>query len=97
MSILHRHWSPMDGVDTMRRWWRYGERCPRVWREGTTSDQEATPSGLGQHLQVVKQRENGRVVGVKAKTIYGDEREVLCLLGQSTSYVERTNLTARAT
>jgi hypothetical protein len=35
---------------------------------------------------MVKQRHNGRVIGVKAKTIYGeDEREVLELLGQSTS------------
>jgi hypothetical protein len=39
-----------------------------------------------QYLQMVKQRHNGRVIGVKAKTIYGeDEREVLKLLGQSTS------------
>ena len=45
---------------------------------------------------MVKQRENGRVMGVKAKTIYGDEREVLeKLSGASTSYVERTNLTSR--
>ena len=29
------------------------------------------------------------------KTIYGDEREVLELLGATTSYVERTNLTSR--
>jgi len=35
------------------------------------------------------------MIGVKAKTIYGEEREVLALLGQSTSYVERTNLTSR--
>lgn len=48
-----------------------------------------------QYLQMVKQRENGRVIGVEAKTIYGDEREVLELLGGSTSYVERTNLTSR--
>ena len=34
-------------------------------------------------------------MGVKAKTIYGDEREVLELLGGTTSYVERTNLTSR--
>jgi len=32
---------------------------------------------------------------MKAKTIYGDEREVLKLLGESTSYIERTNLTSR--
>ena len=45
---------------------------------------------------MVKQRENGRVMGIKAKTIYGDEREVLeKLSGASTSYVERTNLTSR--
>ncbi|MCV5927812.1 IS1 family transposase, partial [Escherichia coli] len=31
----------------------------------------------------------------KAKTIYGDEHEVIELLGTSTSYVERTNLTSR--
>ncbi len=51
---------------------------------------------MGWHyLQMVKQRENGRVVGVKAKTIYGDERQVRELLGESTSYVERTHLTSR--
>ncbi len=49
-----------------------------------------------QYLQMVKQRENGRVTGVsKAKAIYGDEQELVDLLGQSTSYVERTNLTSR--
>jgi hypothetical protein len=54
------------------------------------------PGADWQYLQMVKQRENGRVVGVKAKTIYGEEREVLDkLLGASTSYVERTNLTSR--
>jgi hypothetical protein len=53
--------------------------------------------GRGQRhsLQMVKRREKGRVMGVRAKTIYADEREVLELLGQSTSYVERTNLTSR--
>jgi hypothetical protein len=29
------------------------------------------------------------------KVVYGDEQEVLQLLGASTSYVERTNLTSR--
>ncbi|MEW6635620.1 MAG: hypothetical protein AB1425_02275 [Actinomycetota bacterium] len=42
----------------------------------------------------VKRREDGRVTEVKAKTIYGDERKVLELLGGSTSHVERTNLTS---
>ncbi len=48
-----------------------------------------------QYLQMVKHRENGRVIGVKPKTIYGEEREVRQFLGESTSYVERTNLTSR--
>jgi hypothetical protein len=48
-----------------------------------------------QYLQVVKQRESGRVVGVKLRVIYGDEEEVLALLGQSTAYAERTHLTMR--
>jgi hypothetical protein len=48
-----------------------------------------------QYLQVVKQRENGRVVGIKLRVIYGDEDEVLERLGRSTAYIERTHLTMR--
>ena len=48
-----------------------------------------------QYLQVVKQRENGRIVGVKLRVIYGDKEQVLQLLGKSTSYIERTHLTMR--
>lgn len=48
-----------------------------------------------QYLQMVKQRENGRVIGTELRVIYGDETEVLALLGKSTSYIERSNLTSR--
>ena len=48
-----------------------------------------------QYLQVVKQRENGRVVGIKLRVIFGDKGEVLAFLGKSTAYVERTHLTMR--
>jgi len=48
-----------------------------------------------QYLQMVKQRENGRVIGTELRVIYGDEAEVLDLLGQSTSYIERSHLTSR--
>jgi hypothetical protein len=48
-----------------------------------------------QYLQVVKQRENGRVVGTELRVIFGDETAVLEHLGKSTSYVERTHLTVR--
>ncbi len=47
------------------------------------------------YLQVVKQRKNGRVVGTRLRVVYGDEAEVLELLGSSTAYVERTHLTSR--
>jgi hypothetical protein len=47
------------------------------------------------YLQMVKQRENGRVIGTELRVIYGNEAEVLALLGKSTSYIERSNLTSR--
>lgn len=48
-----------------------------------------------QYLQVVKVRHQGRVTGTELRVIYGQEAEVLALLGQSTAYVERTHLTMR--
>jgi hypothetical protein len=48
-----------------------------------------------QYMQAVKQHENGRVVGIKSKVIYGDKDEVLKLMGKSTAYIERTHLTMR--
>ncbi len=48
-----------------------------------------------QYLQMVKQRENGRVVGIELRVVYGNEEEVLALLGKSTAYIERTHLTMR--
>ena len=47
------------------------------------------------YLQIVKQRKNGSVVGTFPRVIYGDETEVLQLLGSNTAYVERTHLTSR--
>lgn len=48
-----------------------------------------------QYLQVVKIRQNGRLYGIELRVIYGDEEEVLELLGQSTAYIERSHLTMR--
>lgn len=48
-----------------------------------------------QYLQMVKQRENGRVIGTELRVIYGEEEQVLALLGKSTAYIERTHLTMR--
>jgi len=49
-----------------------------------------------QYVQMVKQRdEHGRVKGTKLRVIYGSKAEVLALLGGSTAYIERSNLTSR--
>ena len=53
------------------------------------------PQDGWQYLQVVRQRENGRVVGTRLRVIYGDKKEVLQLLPNNTVYVERTHLTSR--
>jgi len=53
------------------------------------------PEGSWQYLQVVKQRENGRVVGTRLRVVYGDKEDVLSLLAHNTAYVERTHLTSR--
>jgi hypothetical protein len=83
-------------------WGGYDEAMVEVWgkvpeyKGRGRPPTKKRPQADWQYLQMVKRRENGQVIGVKAKTIYGDEREVLeKLLGGSTSYVERTNLTSR--
>lgn len=83
-------------------WGGYDEAMVEVWgkvpeyKGRGRPPTKKRPGADWQYLQMVKQRENGRVIGMRAKTIYGDEREVLDKLsGGSTSYVERTNLTSR--
>ena len=45
---------------------------------------------------MIKQRdEHGRLQGVELKAIWGSKAELLELLGKSTAYIERSNLTAR--
>jgi hypothetical protein len=48
-----------------------------------------------QYVQVVKQREGHRLVGVSIKVVYGDPQTTLAAVGGHTAYVERTNLTSR--
>jgi hypothetical protein len=82
-------------------WGGYDEAMVEVWgkvpkyRGRGRPPTRKKPQAGWHYLQMVKQRRKGRVIGVKAKTIYGDDREVGELLGESTSYVERTNLTSR--
>ena len=72
-------------------WGGYDEAMVEVWGKvpeyggrGRPPTNKKPQAGW-RHLQVVKQRENGRVIGVEAKVLYGDEREVKELLGESTS------------
>ena len=49
-----------------------------------------------QYLQMVKQRDqHGRFEGTKLRVIFGTQAEVIELLGESTAYIERSNLTSR--
>lgn len=53
------------------------------------------PQSGWQYLQAIKVHDNGRLVDIKLRVIYGDKNEVLELLGKSTAYIERTHLTMR--
>jgi hypothetical protein len=54
------------------------------------------PGSDWMYLQMVKQRdEHGRFQGTKLRVIFGTKGEVIELLGQSTAYIERSNLTSR--
>lgn len=57
------------------------------------------PRAGWQHLRMIKQQDSkGRVMGVRAKVVYGDEPEVCKeLLEGGTSYVERTPTSPRDT
>ena len=47
------------------------------------------------YLQMVKKRDNGRVIATEVRLIYGNPQQAEALLQQHTAYVERTNLTSR--
>jgi len=54
------------------------------------------PGSDWMYLQMLKQRdEHGRFQGTKIRVIYGSRAEVTALLGESTAYIERSNLTSR--
>lgn len=48
------------------------------------------------YLQMVKERdEHGRLQGIHLKAVWGNQEELVELLGKSTAYIERSNLTTR--
>lgn len=71
----------------------YGQVPPYTGRGRPPTKKRPQPGW--QYLQVVKQRENGRVIGTETRVIYGDDQLTPALLGEHTAYVERTNLTTR--
>jgi hypothetical protein len=70
----------------------YGQVPPYQGRGRPPTKKRPQPDW--EYLQVVKQREKGRVMGTETRIIYGDE-ETPDTLGEHTAYVERTNLTTR--
>jgi hypothetical protein len=55
-----------------------------------------TPGSDWMYLQMLKQRdEHGHFQGTKLRLIFGAKAEVVALLGQSTAYIERSQLTSR--
>jgi hypothetical protein len=53
------------------------------------------PGEEWQYLQMVKQRDHGRVTGIEVRVIYGDPTTVPEVVGANTAYIERTHLTMR--
>ena len=54
------------------------------------------PGSHWQYVQLVKERDGlGRVRGTKVRVVFGQKAEVMALLGPSTAYIERSNLTSR--
>lgn len=70
----------------------YGQVPPYNGRGRPPTKKQPQPGW--QYLQVVKQRENGRVIGTETRIIFGNQA-TSALLGEHTAYVERTNLTTR--
>ena len=79
----------------------YREAMVRVWGQvpaysGRGRPPERKQPGTDwQYVQVIKQRQGYRVVGVEARLIYGKPETTLEQVGAHTAYVERTNLTTR--
>ncbi len=71
----------------------YG-RVPPYQGRGRPPSRKGPQSGW-QSLQVVKQRANGRVVGIQTRVRDGEPQAVLAVLGEHLAYVERTHLTSR--
>ena len=78
----------------------YWRKIPRRHKCGRPPSPRWLPLPILHYAQVVKQRVNGRVVGVSQKLVYGSIAMVEHILSQSgvginTAFIERLNLTIR--
>jgi hypothetical protein len=69
-------------------------KVPEYAGRGRPATQKQAQPGW-HYVQVIKYRTGYRLTGVTIKVVYGDEEEVLDVLGGHTAYVERTHLTSR--
>lgn len=68
---------------------------PRVSGHRGRPPERKQPQADWQYVQVVKERQGNRVIGVCARVVYGDAETTLSALGGHTPYVERTHRTSR--
>jgi hypothetical protein len=79
----------------------YREAMLETWgKVPEYNGQGRTPTALKpgedwKYLQVIKKREGSKLIDVTLKVIYGNDEDVINVLGKSTAYVERTHLTSR--
>jgi hypothetical protein len=82
-------------------WGGHREALIEVYGQGPEYSGRGRPPSLKQpgqawqYLQMVKQRDNGRVFGVEPRVIFGNPKQIYTELDTHTAYVERGNLTAR--
>jgi len=75
---------------------RYGykKEYPPTGKRGRPRKARQVPSPELKYAQVVKKRENGKVVSIERNIIYGEKEDIdNCII--STSHIERQNLTLR--
>lgn len=72
----------------------YGDVPPYKGRGRRPSKKQA--SSRWRYLQIVKQRdEQGRLLGMSANAIFGQQQDLLAIFGAHTAYIERSHLTMR--
>jgi len=98
--FMSDQWAPYAGA--LLTHFGYWHKTPRRSKYGRLPSPRWKPLPILHYAQVVKQRVNGRVVGVSRKLVYGSMAMVEHILSQTgvgkiinTAFIERLNLTIR--